>query len=302
MTADTTFTSGFWNIWIIVLTLGNIFACWWLIWWAGKRRTGDVADGDLMGHSWDGLEEYNNPLPRWWLWMFYLTLIFSLVYLVLYPGLGTFKGILNWTQESQHAAEVQKANEKYGPIFAQYAAKPIEELANDPEALKIGHRLYSNYCAICHGSDAGGGPGFPSLKDKAWLWGGSPEQIKASILDGRTGVMPAWEGPLGGEQGVKEVAAYVLSLSGRDVDAALASAGKAKFDAMCASCHGADGKGNPALGAPDLTDKVWIYGGSEGAVRKSIAKGRTGKMPAHRGFLGEEKSHLLAAYIYSLSK
>jgi len=302
MTADTTFTSGFWNIWIWVLTLGNILACWWLIWWASRRRPGDPAVGELTGHSWDGLQEINNPLPRWWLWMFYLTMIFGVIYLVLYPGLGTFKGVLGWTQENAHAAEMQKADEKYGPVFAQFASQPIEALADNQEAQKIGGRLYANYCSLCHGSDAGGGPGYPDLSDKAWLWGGSPEQIKTSIMDGRNGVMPGWEAPLGGEQGVNEVAAYVLSLSGRKVDAEQAQAGKTKFDAMCVACHGADGTGNPALGAPNLADKTWVYGGSEGAVRKSIAKGRTGVMPAHRNFLGEDKSHLLAAYLYSLSK
>jgi len=300
--ADATFSSGFWNIWIIVLTLGNILACWWLIWWASKRRAGDPEIGAVTGHTWDGLEEFNNPLPRWWLWMFYVTLIFSLLYLVLYPGLGTFKGVLNWTQENQHAAEVQKADEKYGPVFAQFASQSIEDLAGNKEAQKIGGRLYANYCAMCHGSTAQGGAGFPNLADNAWLWGGSPEQIKVSILDGRNGVMPGWEAPLGGEQGVNEVAAYVLSLSGRDVDAAMAETGKGKYAAFCASCHGADGAGNPALGAPNLADETWVYGGSEGAVRKSIAKGRNGVMPAHRDFLGEDKSHLLAAYVYGLSK
>lgn len=302
MTADTTFTSGFWNIWIIVIVLGNILAYWWLIWWVTRRRPGDLAASEVTGHIWDGLEEINNPLPGWWLWMFYLTMIFGVIYLLLFPGLGSFKGLLNWSQESAYVAERQRADEKYGPVFAQFASQPIEVLADNPEALKIGGRLYANYCAMCHGADAGGGPGYPSLSDKATLWGSSPEQIKTSILDGRTGVMPGWEAPLGGEQGVNEVAAYVLSLSGREVDAAQADAGKAKYDAMCSACHGADGTGNTALGAPNLTDKTWIYGGSEGAVRKAIAKGYTGVMPAHRDFLGEDKSHLLAAYIYSFSK
>ena len=257
----------------------------------------------MTGHTWDGLEEFNNPLPRWWLWMFYVTLIFGLIYLVLYPGLGSFKGILGWTQENQHAAEVQKADEKYGPVFAQFASLSVEELAGNDEALKIGGRLYANYCAMCHGSDAKGGAGFPNLADNDWQWGGSPEQIKSSILNGRNAVMPASVALLGGEQGVNEVTAYVLSLSGRDVDATMAEAGKAKFTtAACVGCHGMDGTGNQALGAPNLTDKTWIYGSSEAAVRHSIANGRNGVMPAHRDFLGEDKSHLLTAFIYSLSK
>jgi cytochrome c oxidase cbb3-type subunit 3 len=302
MTADDmTFTSGFWNIWIIVLTVGNILACWWLIRWTSKRRHNEAAEGEVTGHVWDQtLSEYNNPLPRWWLWMFYITLIFAVGYLALYPGLGIFKGVLNWSQESQYSQEMDKAANKYGPVFAQYASQPLADLTNNQDALRIGGRLYSNYCATCHGSDAKGASGFPNLADNDWLWGGSPEAIKTSILDGRNGVMPGWEAPLG-EQGVNEVTAYVLSLSGRQGDAAVVEAGKARYDAFCGSCHGMDGTGNQALGAPNLTDDVWVYGGSEGAVRKTIAKGRNGIMPAHRDFLGEDKSHLLAAYVYSLS-
>jgi cytochrome c oxidase cbb3-type subunit 3 len=257
--------------------------------------------GDVTGHKWDeNLEEYNNPLPRWWLWLFYITLVFGIGYLVLYPGLGKIPGVLGWTQQGQYEKEMAAAEETYGPLFAKYASTPIPDLSRDPAAVKIGQRLFVNYCASCHGSDAGGGPGFPNLSDNDWLYGGSADAIKASILDGRSGAMPAWEAVLQ-DKGVDEVAAYVQQLSGRDVDAAKAAAGQKHFATYCAACHGADGTGNQALGAPNLTDDVWLYGGSPGAIRYSIANGRNGRMPAHRDFLGEDKSHLLAAYIYSLS-
>ncbi len=293
--------SGFWHWWVIVLTLGNIVACYWLIKWTAKARPGEVASGEVTGHSWDGLEEYNNPLPNWWLWLFYITLIFSLVYLVLYPGLGNFKGVLGWTQTKQWQGEMQDAEAKYGPIFQKYAKMDVAAIAKDPEALEIGGRLFANYCAQCHGSDAQGGGGFPNLTDNDWLYGGAPETIEQSILNGRQGTMPGWAAQLG-DDGVKQVTAYVLSLSGREVDSALASAGKEKYMTFCAGCHGPDGKGNQALGAPNLTDKVWLYGGSQGAVEKSIREGRSGKMPAFKDFLGEDKVHLLAGYVYSLSQ
>ena len=298
---EVSFTSNFWNLWIIVLTLANILACWWLIRWTSKPRHGESAAGETTGHKWDEtLAEYNNPLPRWWLWMFHITIWFSLIYLALYPGLGTFSGLLNWTQVSEYEQEVQAADEKFGPLFAKFAATPIPQLATDPDALKVGERLFVNYCAGCHGSDAGGVPGFPNLRDGDWLYGGEPEMILASILDGRTGAMPGWEAVLG-EKGVDEVTAYVLTLSGRDADATLASAGKTAFTNYCIACHAEDGTGNTAMGAPNLTDNTWLYGGSPGVIRKSIMNGRTGMMPSHRDFLGEDKAHLLATYVYSLS-
>jgi len=294
--------SSFWSWWITIISVGNILACYWLIKWASKPRPGEAATGDVTGHKWDeNLEEYNNPLPRWWLWMFYGTIIFALAYLALYPGLGNWQGYLGWSSTGQYQKEMEQAKQKYDPIFAAFASKPIEELARDPAALKVGERLFLNYCASCHGSTATGAPGFPNLTDNDWLWGGDPEAIKTTILDGRTGAMPAWGDALGPD-GVDKVAEYVLSLSGRQHDAEKAAAGKEIFQNMCAACHGPDGKGNPAMGAPNLTDNVWLYGGSPGAIRQTIAKGRNGRMPAHRDFLGENKVHVLAAYVYSLSQ
>ena len=294
--------SSFWSWWITVITVGNILACYWLIKWASKPRPGEAAQGDVTGHSWDDgtLAEYNNPLPRWWLWLFYITIIFSLVYLYLYPGLGNFKGYLGWTSSGQYEQEMKQADAEYRPIFAAFSQQSVAEVAKDPRAVKIGQRLFLNYCASCHGSDAGGAPGYPNLTDGEWLYGGDPEVIKLSILDGRTGVMPPWQAALG-DQGVDEVTEYVLSLSGRDHDAAKAEAGKARFETLCVACHGMDGKATPATGAPDLTNNIWLYGGSRGVIKQTISQGRNGKMPAHRDFLGEDKVHLLAAYIYSLS-
>lgn len=293
--------STFWSWWVIILTVGNILACIWLIRWTAKKRPNEAAQGDVTGHSWDGdLQEYNNPLPRWWLWLFYFTIIFSAVYLYFYPGLGNYKGALGWTQENQYDEEISEAKDEFGPIFAAYAAVPIDKLAKDGEAVAVGQRLYLNYCAQCHGSAATGGPGFPNLADNAWLWGGSPDQIKTSIANGRTGAMPAWQAIIG-DDGVANVTEYVRSLSGQAGDANKISQGKATFATYCAACHAADGTGNIAMGAPNLTDSVWVYGGSPGAVAKSISEGRAGVMPAHGEFLGDDKVHVLATYIYSLS-
>ncbi|MCP5151092.1 MAG: cytochrome-c oxidase, cbb3-type subunit III [Ectothiorhodospiraceae bacterium] len=294
------FSSGIWNIIIIVVTLGGLAACWLL---TMKNTSGKTKAGETVGHTWDGdLQEYNNPLPRWWVNMFYLTIVFAVVYLLLYPGLGSNSMFLGWTQLTQYEEEMAAAEATYGPIFERYREQPIEKVAADQEALKIGRRLYATYCTGCHGSDAGGVRGFPNLRDGDWLWGGTPEAIETSISAGRNGMMPAWKDALGGDEGVRQVTQFVLTLAGRDADAAAAEQGKTKFGQFCAACHGAEGKGNPMLGAPNLTDDVWLYGGSAGTIEQTIALGRQGRMPAHGEFLGPAKVHLLAAYVYSLSK
>ncbi|KGJ87604.1 cytochrome-c oxidase, cbb3-type subunit III [Colwellia psychrerythraea] len=321
--------SSFWNIWVWVLTLGSLVGCFLLLRMCLKNFAG-VKEGESMGHTFDGIEELNNPLPKWWSTFFLLTIIWAFGYIALY-GLGNWTGFLGWkssnqgilnlaeskakTLESlqkdsgvlvQYDREVAAADAKFGPIFEAYAARSIEDLATDGEALKVGQRLFIQNCAQCHGSDAHGTTGFPNLTDKDWLYGGTPEVIKESIMNGRiaSGMM-AWEGALGGDQGVKEVAAYVISLSGRSVDPELAKAGKAKF-ALCAGCHGPDGQGSLALGmpmgAPNLTDNVWLYGGSQRAIEESIRNGRAGVMPPWKDILGEEKVHLISAYVYSLSQ
>ena len=296
------FTSNFWNWFIIIGVAGGIVAMFWLNIWQSERRRGTEEKAKPMGHVWDeDLQELNNPLPRWWLNLFYLTLVFSIVYLVLYPGLGTFAGALGWTQLGQYEREMAAAKKQFDPLYEKYLKEDLKALATNKEAIKTGERLFVNYCTTCHGSDARGAKGFPNLRDSDWLYGGEPETIKASIMGGRQGVMPAWGAALGGNEGVFQVTEYVLSLSGRRVNEEAALAGKARYQQLCVGCHGADGRGNQQLGAPNLTDDIWLYGGSQKSVMESIDKGRSGRMPAHNEFLGEAKSHLLAAYVYSLS-
>ena len=321
--------SSFWNIWIWVLSIGTLIGCFLLLRMCLKNFAG-VEEGESMGHSFDGIEELNNPLPKWWSTFFLFTIIWAFGYIALY-GLGSWTGVLGWKSSNQgilnlaesksktleylnkdsgvlvqYDREVAAADAKFGPIFEAYAARSIEDLATDDEALKVGQRLFIQNCSQCHGSDAHGTTGFPNLTDKDWLYGGSPEVIKETIMNGRiaSGMM-AWAGAIGGEQGVKEVAAYVTSLSGRSVNADLAKAGKAKFG-LCAGCHGPDGQGSLALGlpmgAPNLSDNTWLYGGSQRAIEESIRNGRAGVMPPWKDILGEEKVHLVSAYVYSLSQ
>ena len=299
------FASSWWNITIIVLTLGGLLALFLLT--VATSRVNNASDQDsenpgTTGHVWDDdLTELNNPLPRWWVNMFYITIVFAVVYLVLYPGLGLNQMFLGWTQKSQYEEEMAKAHEQYSPIFEAFLDRGIEDLAEDPEAMKVGRRLYSNYCATCHGSDARGSRGFPNLADDTWLWGGTPAAIKTSILDGRIAGMPAWEMALK-EEGVDAMTHYVRSLSGLDHDAAKAKSAGPQYQQLCAVCHGAEGDGNEQLGAPSLRDDDWLYGGSHDSVAVSIAAGRNGVMPPHEAFLGEAKVHVLAAYVYSLSR
>jgi cytochrome c oxidase cbb3-type subunit 3 len=249
---------------------------------------------------WDGdLREYNNPLPRWWLGLFVLTVIFGLVYLALYPGLGTFKGAKNWSQVEQYEAQSRQAEAQLARTFAPYEKAQLGSLQRDPNALRVGKNLFLNNCAGCHGSDARGAPGFPNLADHDWLWGGTPDIVLTSIRDGRAGVMPAWKPALGSD-GVENVLTYVMSLSGRKLPAGDAAAGKKTFEQICSACHGMDGKGNVALGAPNLTDSVWLNGGALATIRETISYGRQGQMPAHLERLGETRTKLLAAYVLSL--
>lgn len=295
----TDFTQGWVNGWIITIVLINLLGCLWLLWWTRKRPEDPIKDGESLGHDFDGIEELNNPLPHWWLNLFYLTIAFAFIYLTLYPGWGDAKGILGWTSAGQWETEVQRAENQYDHLFKEYAAVEIPELAKNDEVLKTGQRLFANNCAICHGSDARGAMGYPNLTDDDWLYGGSPDKIKETITNGRSGLMP----PLGaalGEGGPENVTAYVLSLSGRSGSGDV-EAGKTAFNTICAACHGADGKGNPMLGAPNLTDNVWLYGGSEQRILETINAGRHGIMPSFKDNLTPEKIHVLATYVYSLS-
>jgi cytochrome c oxidase cbb3-type subunit 3 len=294
--------SAFWSWFIIVLTVGNILACWWLIRWTAKPRPGEASSSETTGHVWDDdLTEYNQPMPRWWLMLFYITIVFGAVYLALYPGLGTFAGMLGWSQYEEYREEVQSARAQYAPLYDRYAATPIPELAMNAEAMETGQRLFANNCAVCHGSDARGARGFPNLADNAWLYGGSPEAIKTSILKGRAGVMPGFGQALG-EQGLREVSAYVYELNGRDWPRDdLIAAGEQRYKTLCVACHGPNGKGNQQLGAPDLTDDAWLYDGSMATIQRTIRDGRQGNaMPAHEELLGPDRVHVVAAYVYSL--
>jgi cytochrome c oxidase cbb3-type subunit 3 len=298
------FTSVFWDYFIAIITVVSVLGCGVFLWSQSKRRVkvGAGPDPDTTGHVWDGdLQEFHNPLPRWWMWLFYITVIFSVVYLALYPGLGTqFKGMLNWTSSGQHQSEVKAAEAKYGPLFASYLKMDIPAVAADERGRQMGARIFQNNCAQCHGSDGRGSRGFPNLTDSESQWGGSPEAIKTTIVEGRKAAMPPMAAAVGGAEDVTDVAHYVLSLSGSAHDSVRATRGKEKF-AACAACHGPEGKGNPALGSVDLTNKIWLYGGTVAAITETITKGRNGVMPAWKGSLSDAEIHLVAAYAYSLA-
>jgi cytochrome c oxidase cbb3-type subunit 3 len=292
------FTSGFWDVFIAVVSGVSIVACAVFL----KAQSIRKAPGtETTGHQWDeDLAEYNNPLPRWWSWLFYITIAFSVVYLVLYPGLGSWPGTLGWTQVGQLKDEQAAADKAFGPLYDKFSATDVEALAKNPEAMAVGQKLFLNNCAQCHASDAGGSRGFPNLTDRDWLWGGDAKSIRASIAEGRTGVMPPFAAL--GEQSVKDAAHYVRSLSGLTTDSLRMARGRDVFTSTCAACHGAEGKGNAALGAPDLTDRTWLHGSAEEVVIETITKGRSNQMPAHQDLLGEAKIHLLTAYVLSLSR
>jgi len=289
--------SNFWSAWIIFLTVATIVGSTWLLMGNRKGR----GEGQTTGHVYDDIEEYDNPLPAWWLYMFLASIVFAIGYLIAYPGLGKFPGMLGWTQVEAWQSEIDKAERTYAPLFEGYLAQPVETVAQDPKATKMGQRLFAHDCAQCPGSDARGSHGFPNLTDNDWLYGGDAATIQQSIAYGRAGQMPAW-GAVMGDEKTAQATAYVQSLSGQDTDAALAEAGKAVYGTYCIACHGVEGKGNPMFGAPNLTDDIWLYGGSESQIRRSIANGRQGQMPAHKDLLDEARIHLITAYVYSLSQ
>jgi cytochrome c oxidase cbb3-type subunit 3 len=296
------FINDFWSVYIAILVALSIIGCAVLLWSQSKVQVSVPKDGkvETTGHVYDGLEEFNNPMPRWWMWLFYITIVFAVIYLVLYPGFGSFSGKLGWRSAGQYQEEVKLAEAEVGPMFEKYKATDLKALAADSKANAMGERLFLTYCAQCHGSDARGNKGFPNLADRDWLYGGDPETIKLSILNGRHGQMPPMGAAVGSEKDIESVAHYVLSLSGSAHDSIKATAGREKF-AVCAACHGADGKGMAAVGAPNLTDKTWLYGGSVTTIMETIRLGRNNVMPAFADFLGEAKVHLLAAYVWGLS-
>ncbi|KGI77866.1 cytochrome-c oxidase, cbb3-type subunit III [Oleiagrimonas soli] len=289
--------SMFWSIFVMVLVTINVVGAIWLLFGNAKS-----APGETTGHTWDeNLTEYNKPLPMWWIGLFVLSVAFGIGYLVLYPGFGAVKGSLDWTSVKQHDAHVAEANARLEKLFAQFRDVPMAKLVDDPKALGIGHNVFANNCAMCHGSDARGARGFPNLTDNDWLYGGDPQTVIATITHGRNGVMPAW-GAVVGDQGVTELAHYVRELSGQSHDASLAEAGKTRYMTLCIACHGPTGKGNPALGAPNLTDATWLYGGDLATIEATIRNGRNGHMPAWDKTLGPDRIRMAAAWVLAQSK
>jgi cytochrome c oxidase cbb3-type subunit III len=311
------FTSGFWNWWVIVGTVASIGYCAWLLLTTSRIKVkGAPAPGkpvETTGHTWDGdLAEYNNPLPRWWMWLFWITIAYGLAYLAAYPGLGNFRGLLGWTSAGAWNAETDETEARLRPLYEKYAGMELPAIAADAQGRAMGERIFLVNCAPCHGSDARGGKGFPNLTDNDWLYGGDPATIVATVTNGRMGVMPPL-GPGLGEDGVKNVVAYVRSLSGLPSDGLRAQLGKPLFEQTCSACHGMEGKGNPALGAPNLTDRTWLYDSSEATIAYGINNGRhIGMSPEHppmpsfrgtlgQGPLGPARINLVAAYVWGLS-
>ena len=294
------FTSNFWSIYVAGISLVSILACLLLLWVTARKKVPATGD-NTTGHVWDGdLREMNNPLPVWWVGMFILSVVFGLGYLVIYPGMGSYAGTLGWSTRGEYEEEVAQANKELQPLYARFAAMKPEDAAGDVGAMAIGERLFMNNCSQCHGSDARGSKGFPNLADKDWLHGGTPDKIKESLLKGRVGNMPPMAAAVGTPDDVKNVAQYVLSLSGSPHDGLRASLGKAKF-ATCAACHGIDGKGNTALGAPNLTDDIWLHGWGEAAIVAMVNNGKVNQMPAQSDKLTQEQIHVLTAYVWGLS-
>ena len=295
--------TSFWHWYVIIITVATILACFWLLQWTKgiSNRDEDNATGST-GHVWDeDLVELNNPLPKWWLQLFYGTIIFAFIYLALFPGLGNVTGVLGWSQDGQYNEEMEIAQQKQDVIFARYKELDNEALIADAEANATGQRLFANSCAMCHGSDGRGARGFPNLADNDWLYGNSFDTVKQSISNGRAGAMPVMVGGLD-DSGVTNLVVYVQSLSGQKADAEMAAEGKKSFDMLCIACHMPDGSGNQALGSPRLNDSIWLYGSNPETIRETITKGRNGNMPAHKDLLSEDRQRLLAAYVLSLSK
>ncbi|MEX1665456.1 cytochrome-c oxidase, cbb3-type subunit III [Zhongshania arctica] len=290
--------TSFWSAWIIILTVITLVLVTWLL-LANRTTTVKDEENPTTGHVYDGIEEYDNPLPSWWFKMFVISIVFAVGYLIAYPGLGNFKGVLGWTSVGQWQADVDKADAKTAELYAGYVSTPVEQLAENNKAMRLGRRIFSNNCAICHGTEAKGGYGFPNLTDKDWLYGSSAQEIKHSIAAGRNGMMPAWESILG-EQGLTDMTGYVVALSKGNAAEQYPAAAE-KFAMLCAACHMPDGSGNPLMGAPRLNDDIWLYGGDPGQVKQTLALGRNGKMPAQGETLSADKIHLLTAYVYSLS-
>jgi cytochrome c oxidase cbb3-type subunit 3 len=293
----------FWHWFVAAGTTLFVIWCVWLIRWAGQQGPQNVADDEVVGHVWDGdLEEWNNPAPKWWLYLYFITIAWAVAYMIAYPGLGSWNGTLGWSQLGQYEEEMQAAADRYEPIYERFAAMSFDELKQEPDAMRLGASLYASYCTTCHGSDARGASGFPNLADKDWLWGSTQDAITTTIRQGRMGIMPVLAPALGGDAGIDNMVGYVKSLSGIGEASADAMSAQPMFLALCSACHNADGSGNPLFGAPNLKDDIWLYGSGDDAIRTTITEGRNGIMPAHGELLGENRTKILAAYVASLSE
>ncbi|WP_250438733.1 cytochrome-c oxidase, cbb3-type subunit III [Delftia tsuruhatensis] len=294
------FVNNFWSIYVTAITLGGIIGCLLLLYLTARKKVAPSAD-NTTGHVWDeDLRELNNPMPKWWMWLFIITSVFGFAYLAAYPGLGSFAGKLGWTQLGAYENEMAKARADLEPLYAKFTSMSTEDMAKDPQAMAIGERLFMNNCAQCHGSDARGGKSFPNLTDGDWLHGGTPDKIRETITAGRIGIMPPMAAAVGTPDDVRNLSHYVLSLSGSPHDSLKASLGKSKFTA-CAACHGMDGKGNQALGAPNLTDDIWLHGWGEAAITAMINNGKHNEMPAQKDKLTEAQIAVLASYVWGMS-
>ncbi|HEY1092000.1 MAG TPA: cytochrome-c oxidase, cbb3-type subunit III [Burkholderiaceae bacterium] len=293
------FNNDGWSFYVGVVTVLGLVACVVLLFVAARVRP--MAADNSTGHVWDeDLRELNNPLPRWWMWLYLLTVGFSGVYLGLYPGLGKLAGLLGWSSLQEYETERVEARAVTAPLFASFAPLSFDALARDKQAHAIGERLFANNCAGCHGADARGSKGFPNLTDHDWLYGGAPEQIIESITKGREGTMPPMAAAVGNADDVRNLANYVLSLSGSEENKTSAQLGRSSFTA-CAACHGVKGGGNIALGAPNLSDQIWLHGWGVPAVTAMINKGKHSVMPAHGERLSSDEIRVLAAYVWGLS-
>lgn len=294
--------SNFWNAYIFILTGITILGLLALIHFT-RKMPGSSHPEETTGHSFDGIEEFNKPMPAWWLNLFWGAIVFAFGYVLVF-GLANFDGLLGWSSHKQLAEETAAHDERYGEVYSRLASIPVEDLADNPQALRMGQQLFLNNCALCHGQNGQGYYGFPNLADTDWLYGGSGDAITTTLLNGRRGQMPAWKDTLG-TNGVSAVAEYVLEISNNEFDAEQAAIGEVIYGQMCMACHGADGKGNQAIGAPNLTDNIWLYDIPNQDLRSDIIvtlnNGRAGNMPAWKDILGEEKVHLIAGYVHSLS-
>lgn len=284
-----------WSVFIVVGSIVTLAGASWFL-WSNWRA---ASSGEVSDHEFDGIVELHNPLPSWWVGFFFATIIFAVGYVVYYPALGDLEGVGAWSAARQHAEESARYAERFDGMYAELAQRPVAGLLADRQAMQIGRRLFVNNCAACHGVAGAGATGYPDLTDAEWVWDASFDGIVQSVSAGRQGVMPGWGAALGAG-GVDDMVEYVLALSAAEHDAAAAERGKNQYAVFCVACHAADGAGISALGAPNLTNNVWLYGGSRAALAQSIAEGRTGIMPGHDKVLGPERVKIVAAYVTSL--